>query len=116
MASEYRQTVTTSLLNMRALGAKGILTVDNAKSLLFFYVVFKYSLKSLRHVSARGLITTAKESYQSVAQVRRDFPHRPHLVTHMTLSHPAASPSSVPAPPSYSPSGGFGDGQGLCRY
>jgi len=47
-----------------------LLTLDGAKSILFYYVLLSYSLKLHRHLRARGLVSSAKELYQYVASVR----------------------------------------------
>ncbi|KAJ3512940.1 hypothetical protein NLJ89_g3237 [Agrocybe chaxingu] len=44
------------------------LTLDSAKSALFYYVLLTQVIKAQRHLRARGLTTTAKELYSWVSQ------------------------------------------------
>ena len=46
-----------------------LLSFDNAKSALFYYVLLTQGVKLQRHIQARGIITTAKELYTWIAQV-----------------------------------------------
>ncbi|KAJ7451720.1 pyridoxal phosphate-dependent transferase [Mycena galericulata] len=41
---------------------------ETLKTILFFYVVFKQSVKAQRHLRARGIITTAREFYTWIVQ------------------------------------------------
>lgn len=45
-------------------------TFDNAKTALFFYVLLTNTLKAHRHLRARGIVTSARELYTWIAQVR----------------------------------------------
>jgi len=45
------------------------LTLDNAKSALFYYVLFSQAVKVQRHLRARGITTSAKEVYGWISQV-----------------------------------------------
>jgi hypothetical protein len=45
-------------------------TYDRARSALFFYVVIKYGVKSLRHIRARGTLETFREGWSWVSEVR----------------------------------------------
>jgi sphinganine-1-phosphate aldolase len=44
--------------------------LDSAKTVLFYYVLFKYALKAHRHVRARGIGTAIREIYSRIYQVR----------------------------------------------
>ncbi|KAG6811604.1 hypothetical protein H0H92_006667 [Tricholoma furcatifolium] len=46
-----------------------LISLDNAKTLLFVYVVFTQSLKVQRHLRARGILASARELYTWLAQV-----------------------------------------------
>jgi len=61
-------------------------TYDRARTVLFFYVVVKYGVKSLRHVRARGTLETFKEVWGWLSEVRchrfcRVFPANPDTWT-----------------------------------
>ncbi|KAF9541396.1 PLP-dependent transferase [Agrocybe pediades] len=45
-----------------------ILTLDNVKSGLFYYLILLHAIKAKRHLQARGITTTAKEIYLWVSQ------------------------------------------------
>lgn len=45
------------------------LNLDLAKSVLFYYVLATWTLKAKRHLAARGLVTSFKEVYASIAKV-----------------------------------------------
>ena len=47
---------------------------ENAKTLLFFYVVLTHSLKAHRHLRARGVTSSAREAYLWIARVRISRP------------------------------------------
>lgn len=44
-------------------------TYEALKTVLFFYVVLKQSVKAQRHLRARGIITSVREFYTWIAQV-----------------------------------------------
>jgi sphinganine-1-phosphate aldolase len=44
-------------------------TYETLKTILFFYVVLKQSVKAQRHLRARGIITSVREFYTWIAQV-----------------------------------------------
>jgi hypothetical protein len=44
-------------------------TYDRARSALFFYVVIKYGVKSLRHLRARGTLETFREGWNWLSEV-----------------------------------------------
>jgi sphinganine-1-phosphate aldolase len=46
-----------------------VLTLNNAKSALFYYVLFVQLVKARRHLRARGIIASAKDVYTWAAQV-----------------------------------------------
>lgn len=48
-----------------------ITTYDQARTVLFFYVITKYGVKSFRHLRARGTIGTFKEGWNWLSEVRR---------------------------------------------
>ena len=43
---------------------------DRARTLLFFYVVIKYGVKSVRHLRARGTFETFREGWSCLSEVR----------------------------------------------
>lgn len=43
---------------------------DRARTLLFFYVVINYGVKSARHLRARGTLETFKEGWSWLLKVR----------------------------------------------
>ena len=45
-------------------------TYDRARTILFFYVVIKYGVKSLRHIRARGTLETCREGWSWLSEVR----------------------------------------------
>ena len=45
-------------------------TYDRTRTALFFYVVIKYGVKSLRHVRARGTLETFREGWSWLSEVR----------------------------------------------
>jgi len=45
-------------------------TYDRARTLLFFYVVIKYGVKSVRHLRARGTFETFREGWGWLSEVR----------------------------------------------
>ncbi|KAF9446347.1 PLP-dependent transferase [Macrolepiota fuliginosa MF-IS2] len=53
--------------------------LDLAKSILFYYVLATYALKAKRHITARGVVASAKEIYAWVAKT----------VVHLALRLPA---------------------------
>lgn len=44
-------------------------TFENVKTVLFFYILLKQSLKATRHLRARGLTQTAREFWRGISQV-----------------------------------------------
>lgn len=46
-----------------------LLSLDGAKSGLFYYVVFTQAIKAHRHLRARGITATVKELYTWISQV-----------------------------------------------
>ena len=46
-----------------------LLSLDSAKSGLFYYVVFTQAIKAHRHLRARGITATVKELYTWISQV-----------------------------------------------
>lgn len=46
-----------------------LLSLDSAKSGLFYYVVFTQTIKAHRHLRARGVTATVKELYTWISQV-----------------------------------------------
>ena len=57
-------------------------TYDRARTILFFYVVIKYGVKSLRHLRARGTIETFREGWGWLSEVRC---HILIIVTHQLM-------------------------------
>ena len=54
-------------------------TYDRARTILFFYVVIKYGVKSLRHIRARGTLETFQEGWGWLSEVRcHEFITAPH--------------------------------------
>ena len=45
-------------------------TYDRARTLLFCYVVLKYTIKSVRHLRARGTLETFQEGWNRLSEVR----------------------------------------------
>jgi hypothetical protein len=45
-------------------------TYDRARTLLFFYVVIKCGVKSVRHLRARGTFETFREGWSWLSEVR----------------------------------------------
>ena len=45
-------------------------TYDRARTILFFYVLIKYGVKSLRHLRARGTLETLREGWSRLSEVR----------------------------------------------
>ena len=43
---------------------------DWARTILFFYVVLKYGVKSLRHLRARGTLETFRDGWGWLSEVR----------------------------------------------
>lgn len=52
-------------------------TYDRARSALFFYVIVKYGVRSLRHIRARGTLETFREGWSWFSEVRYPQPRRP---------------------------------------
>ena len=52
---------------------RSLLSLDNAKTMLFLYVVLSYALKVERHIRARGLSRTVKDILRNVKQVRGHY-------------------------------------------
>ncbi|GAA5993343.1 hypothetical protein JCM10908_001437 [Rhodotorula pacifica] len=61
----------TATTKMSTALARQLLTVESAKTIVFWYAVYRTTLRLVRHLVARGLITTAQELY--VAVVKRGF-------------------------------------------
>ncbi|KAF9050348.1 pyridoxal phosphate-dependent transferase [Panaeolus papilionaceus] len=59
--------VTTAKNSIKHYGSL-LLTLDNAKSLLFYYVVLTQVIKAHRHLRARGVVSTSKEVYVWISQ------------------------------------------------
>lgn len=55
---------------VRLLRTRFDVTYDRARTLLFFYVLVKYGIKSLRHLRARGTVATLTEGWTWISQVR----------------------------------------------
>jgi len=47
-----------------------LLTLDNAKTYVFFYIIIKYTLKTYRHVLARGLFGSVAEQWRNLKRVQ----------------------------------------------
>lgn len=45
--------------------------LDAAKTILFYYVLFTYTLKLQRHIKARGVTTSLKEVHNWISRVRQ---------------------------------------------
>lgn len=55
-------------------------TFDNTKTLLFYYILFKQSLKASRHLRARGLTGTVREFWTWISQVRGNYPCKSQII------------------------------------
>lgn len=90
------------------------LNFDNAKTILFFYVLLTQSVKAQRHLRARGIVTSTRELYTWIAQVCYSISstHRLLLYRHR---HPAGHPP-VAAHSCHITEGRSPDEQGQTRY
>lgn len=60
----------TSILTRGGLASLGPrLNLDFVKTVLFYYVLAVYGLKAKRHLTARGVVTSFREIYESIARV-----------------------------------------------
>ncbi|GAA5914135.1 hypothetical protein JCM6882_004933 [Rhodosporidiobolus microsporus] len=48
--------------------SKQLATLDNAKTVLFWYLIFRHFSRLIRHLRARGLLTTVHETYLAAAK------------------------------------------------
>lgn len=62
--------LTLALVNVTNAGLKSLMTFENLKSGLFYYVLLSTLLKAYRHALARGVVQTLEEGRRAVARVR----------------------------------------------